>query len=120
MARIDKWLWSVRIFKTRTIASSNCNSGKIKINGNNAKPSKNIEVGDIISVQKGPIKYEYKVLKILEKRVAAKLVPIYMEDKTTKEEIEKGEILQQSAFYRRKGEGRPTKKERRIMDKYIS
>ena len=116
--RIDKWLWAVRIYKTRSIAAGACAGGKVKIDGNTVKASRMMRKGDIIQVRKRVIKYEYKVLKIAEKRMGAKLVPDFLEDITPEEELDKlASAHKQPLQTREKGQGRPTKKERRVMDK---
>ena len=116
--RIDKWLWVVRIYKTRSIATKACAGGKVKIEGNTVKASRMVRKGDIIQVRKRVIKYEYKVLKIAEKRMGAKLVPDFLEDITPKEELAKLKTAQKQPIQtREKGQGRPTKRERRMMDK---
>ena len=116
--RIDKWLWVVRIYKTRSIATKACAGGKVKIEGNTVKASRMVRKGDIIQVRKRVIKYEYKVLKIAEKRMGAKLVPDFLEDITPEEELDKLESAHKQPLQtREKGQGRPTKKERRGMDK---
>ncbi|MFA9391846.1 MAG: RNA-binding S4 domain-containing protein [Prolixibacteraceae bacterium] len=117
--RIDKWLWAVRLFKTRSVASEACRKGTIKINGVEVKPSRELKVGDIIHVRKNPVTYHYKVIALTEKRMGAKLVPDFMEDITPKENLE---ILEMQKFMkwseRDKGTGRPTKKDRREMDDF--
>ena len=116
--RIDKWLWAVRIFKTRSLASDACAGGKIKIDGTAVKASRNIVQNDIVQVRKGVVKYLYKVRKIAEKRMGAKLVPDFLEDMTPKEELTKLQSTHKQPIQaREKGQGRPTKKERRVMDK---
>ena len=116
--RIDKWLWAVRILKTRTLASEACAGGKVKIDGTVVKASRNIQQNDIVQVRKGVVKYLYKVRKIAEKRMGAKLVPDFLEDMTPKEELAKLQSAQKQPIQtREKGQGRPTKKERRVMDK---
>jgi len=116
--RIDKWLWAVRIYKTRSIATQACAGGTVKIDGNTVKASRMVRKGDIIQVRKRVIKYDYKVLKIAEKRMGAKLVQDFMEDLTPDEELEKLKTSKSLPHQtREKGQGRPTKKERRIMDK---
>ena len=116
--RIDKWLWAVRIYKTRSIATQACAGGKVKIDGNTVKASRMVRKGDIIQVRKRVIKYEYKVLKIAEKRMGAKLVADYLKDITPKEELIKLESTHKQPIHtRERGKGRPTKKERRVMDK---
>ena len=116
--RIDKWLWTVRIYKTRSIATEACAGGKVKIDGNKVKASRNIQPGDMIQIRKGVVKNKYKVLKIAEKRMGAKMVLNYLNDITPEEELAKlktARVIQIQT--REKGRGRPTKKERRIMDK---
>ena len=116
--RIDKWLWAVRIFKTRSLASEACSGGKIKIDGTAVKSSRNIVQNDIVQVRKGIIKYIYKVRKITEKRIGAKLVPDFLEDITPKEDLAKLQSAQKQPIQtREQGQGRPTKRERRMMDK---
>ena len=116
--RIDKWLWAVRIFKTRTLASEACSGGKIKIDGTAVKASRNIVQNDIIQVRKGVVKYLYKVRQTAEKRMGAKLVHDFLEDMTPEEELAKLQsAYKQPIQTREKGQGRPTKKERRVMDK---
>ena len=116
--RIDKWLWAVRIFKTRSMASEACAGRKIKIDGTAVKSSRNIKKNDIVQVRKGVVKYLYKVRQIAEKRMGAQLVPEFLEDITPKEELTKLESAQKQPIQtREKGQGRPTKRERRMMDK---
>jgi len=118
--RIDKWLWAVRLFKTRRQATQACKAGKVKIDGENVKPSREVKEGLIITVQAGVIKKTVKVVKLLYKRVGAKLVNHYMEDLTPEEEYIKLEkIKKQPSYMRPKGLGRPTKKERRDMDDWF-
>lgn len=118
--RVDKWLWAVRVFKTRSIATDACKMNRVSINGQLAKASRNIKVGDIVSVRKPPIEYSFKVLQVLGNRVGAKLVPEYMENVTPKEQYEILELQRISGFVdRAKGEGRPTKKDRRSMEQFI-
>ena len=115
--RIDKWLCAVRIFKTRAIATEACSGGKVKIDGTAVKASRKIQAGDVIQVRKGVIKFMYKVRKIAEKRMGAKLVPDFLEDITPEEELAKMESAQtQPTQNREKGQGRPTKRERRKID----
>ena len=115
--RIDKWLWAVRIFKTRALASKACVGGKIKIDGTAVKASRNIKKNDIVQVRKGIIKYVYKVRKIAEKRMGAKLVPDFLEDMTPEEELAKLKSAKKQPIQtREKGQGRPTKRERRKID----
>ena len=117
--RIDKWLWAVRIFKTRAMATEACAGGKVKINDTAVKASRKIITGDLIQVRKGVVKHLYCVLKIAEKRMGAKLVLNFLDDITPEEELAKLKSSQkQSIQTREKGQGRPTKRERRNMDKY--
>ena len=117
--RIDKWLWAVRIFKTRSLASDACRKGKVEIEGHAAKPSRSVSIGEIISVKKPPYKFIYKVNGLISKRVSAKLASSHVEDITPEEEILKVKTIQESAFFtRERGTGRPTKKERRIIDRF--
>ncbi|MET7030599.1 RNA-binding S4 domain-containing protein [Sediminicola luteus] len=117
--RIDKFLWSVRYFKTRNIATEACKKGHIKINGQAVKPSREVYVTDKIVVRKDQINYEFTVLDIPPSRVGAKLVDIYRVDTTPKEAFAQNELLKYSKdYYRKKGTGRPTKKDRRDIDDY--
>ena len=116
--RIDKFLWSVRLFKTRSLASDACRKGKIIINSIQVKPSRIIAKDDIIQVKKPPVILTFRVIEPIENRVSAKLVELFAEDITTEEEKAKQNIQQQSVTgYRDKGSGRPTKKERRLIEK---
>lgn len=118
--RIDKWLWAARIFKTRSIAADECKNGRVMIKGVKQKPSKMIKEGDIVDVKKGPIVYSFKVLKAIQNRVGAKLVPEVLENVTAKEQLELLEMNRISGFVgRARGTGRPTKKERRDLDEFI-
>ncbi len=115
--RIDKYLWAIRVFKTRSEATDACKGGKIRVNGNDIKPSKSIKPGDIITARKGPIAFTYKVLALVEKRQGAKLVPNYAENITPQEELDKLRHPVETFFLKRDpGAGRPTKKDRRQMD----
>lgn len=119
-ARIDKWLWAVRIYKTRSIAAEACKKGHISIDGRTVKPSHIVRVGETVQVKKSPITYSFRVLKAAENRVGAKLVPELMENITPKEQYEILEMSKISGFVNRmKGSGRPTKKERREIDSFI-
>ncbi|MCP4553412.1 MAG: RNA-binding S4 domain-containing protein [Bacteroidetes bacterium] len=116
--RIDKWLWTVRLFKTRNIAAEACKGGKVKIDGKVVKPSRDIKVGDLISIQQTPIIKEVKVLQIIKNRVSAKLAVESVEDITPKEEYDKLKMMNELNYERRdRGAGRPTKKERRTIGK---
>ena len=120
-ARIDKWMWAVRIFKTRTIAAEACKKGRIQINGAQAKAARMVKPGDIIQVRKPPITYSFKVLQAIEKRVGAKLVSEMMENVTTPDQYELLEMSRVSGFVNRaKGTGRPTKTERRSIDDFTT
>lgn len=116
-ARIDKWLWAARVYKTRTLASDACKNGRITINGALAKPSRTVKVGDQVGVKKSPITYMFRVLQAIEKRVGAKLLPEVFENITPPEQYELLEMNQISGFIdRARGTGRPTKKDRRALD----
>lgn len=115
--RIDKYLWVVRIFKSRTLATEACNGGKVKIEGTSVKPSRHIKPGEIFTVQSGYLKKSYKVIELHSRRLSAKLVSSYVKDITPQEELAKNEIAHRSYIHRYKGAGRPTKKERRLLDK---
>ena len=119
-ARIDKWLWAVRIYKTRSIAAEACKKGHIMVRDKAVKPSFLVRVGDVVQVKKSPITYSFKVLQCAENRVGAKLVPELMENVTPAEQYEALEMSRISGFVdRARGTGRPTKKERRSMDTFI-
>ncbi|NOY51154.1 MAG: RNA-binding S4 domain-containing protein [Chlorobi bacterium] len=116
--RIDKWLWSVRLFKTRTQASDACKGGKIKIDGSRTKASKEVKIDDVIEVQLHLIKKVVKVLQLPKSRVGAKFVPDLLEDMTPAEEYERNDMIRQLNQEKRdRGEGRPTKKDRRELYK---
>lgn len=119
-ARIDKWLWAARIFKTRSIAATACKNSRITANGVYVKPSHIIKQGDTVSVKKPPITYSFKVLKCIEQRVGAKLIPEIYENVTDAKQYELLEMSRISGFVdRARGTGRPTKKERRSLDAFI-
>lgn len=116
--RIDKFLWSVRLYKTRSIASDECRKGRILINNIQVKPSRSITKGEIIIVKKPPVNYTFRVIEPIENRVSAKLVSSFLEDITPEEEKLKLDYRNSGGtFYRDKGTGRPTKKERRLIDR---
>ncbi len=120
-ARIDKWLWASRIFKTRSVAADACKNGRVTINGVNVKPSRNIKIGDTVSVKKPPITYSFRVLQCIEQRVGAKLVPQIYENITDPKQYELLEMSRVSGFVdRAKGAGRPTKKDRRSMEEFTT
>ena len=119
-ARLDKWLWAARIFKTRSIAADACKNGRITIAGVKQKASKMIKEGDIIEVRKPPITYAFRVLKAIQNRVGAKLVPEVLENVTSPDQLELLEMNRIIGFVgRARGTGRPTKKERRELDDFI-
>ncbi|MBQ1588698.1 MAG: RNA-binding S4 domain-containing protein [Prevotella sp.] len=118
-ARIDKWLWAARIFKTRSIAVEAIKNGRVSIGGMNVKPSRPIKVGETIDVRKPPVTYSFKVLKTIEQRVGAKLIPEIYENVTDPKQYELLEMSRISGFVdRARGTGRPTKKERRALDSF--
>ena len=119
--RIDKWLWAVRVFKTRTIATEAIKKGRVTMGDNPTpvKPSRTIKVGDIVNVRKPPVTYSFRVLALTENRLGAKLVPEYMEDVTPQSQYDLLEVVKISGFVqRRKGLGRPTKREGRELSKF--
>src|SRR6056297_1749150 len=118
--RIDKYLWCTRYFKTRSIASNVVKKGHVKVNGSAVKPSRDVYPMDKIVVRKNQIDYQLTVLDVPESRVGAKLVDIYRKDTTPKEAFEHNELLQYAKkHYRKKGLGRPTKKDRRDLDDFL-
>ncbi len=119
-ARLDKWLWAARIFKTRTIAANACKNNRVSKNGTSLKPSSAVKAGDIISVKKPPITYSFKILACIEQRVGAKLVPEVYENVTDAKQYELLEMSRISGFIdRAAGTGRPTKKERRALEEFV-
>lgn len=119
-ARIDKWLWAARIFKTRTLAADACKNNRVSINGVSVKPSHVIKLGETIDVKKPPITYSFKVLKTIEQRVGAKFIPQIYENVTDAKQYELLEMSRISGFVdRARGTGRPTKKDRRSMDAFV-
>ena len=115
--RIDKYLWAIRVFKTRTDATDACKGGKVRLNGADVKPSKALRIGDTITVRKGAVLFTFKVLAFLDKRVGAKLVPDYAQDLTPQSELDKLKAPVETFFLKRdRGSGRPTKKDRREME----
>ncbi len=117
--RIDKFLWAVRIYKTRSMAAEACRKGRIVIEGIQVKPSRLVKTGDIILVRKMPVIYTIKILKLLENRVSAQRVPEFIDDVTSIEELHKLKVNETVFYAREKGTGRPTKKERRMLNKVI-
>lgn len=118
--RIDKWLWAVRLFKTRTLASEACKKGKVIVQNVQVKPSRNVKVGDVISIRRNPILFSFKVLALSENRMNAKLVVGFMENVTTADQLELIELSKLAGQTGRdRGTGRPTKKDRRELDDFI-
>lgn len=118
-ARLDKWLWAARIFKTRTLASEACKKGRVSSNGTTLKASKIVKVGDVIDVKKPPITYSFRIKQAIEKRVGAKLIPDVLENVTRPDQYELLEMNKISGFVNRaRGTGRPTKKDRRSLDEF--
>lgn len=117
--RIDKWLWAVRIFKTRTVASEACKKGRVMIGNVAVKPSRNIRVGEVIEVRKPPVIFSFKVLELADKRMGAAKVPQFMENVTPPDQYELLELNKIGGFVdRQRGTGRPTKKERRDLEQF--
>ena len=114
--RIDKYLWAVRVYKTRTQATDACKKGRVSVDDMPAKPSRMVTSGDVIEVKKMPVLYSYRVLDTIEKRVGAKIVENYVENITPQEELHKLEMQDDFFVKRDRGAGRPTKKERRLLD----
>lgn len=120
VARIDKWLWAARIYKTRSIAADACKNGRVTIKNVNVKPSHTVKAGEVVSVKKPPITYSFKILKTIEQRVGAKLIPEVYENVTDAKQYELLEMSRISGFVdRARGTGRPTKKERRALDAFV-
>ena len=116
--RVDKWLWAVRIFKTRTMAGDACRAGKVKIQGQSVKPSRMLKIGEELSVSIGPLNKTIQVIELIHNRVSAKLVPQSMLDLTPEEEYERIKFMyEMKSGMRERGTGRPTKKDRRDLDK---
>lgn len=119
--RVDKYLFAMRIYKTRSIATEECKKGRITMNGQEIKPSRTFQVGDKFSVRKGPITYSYEILQLSENRLGAKLVPEYLRDITSPEQLEMLELAKIAGHSGRdRGTGRPTKKDRREIEQFIS
>jgi len=118
--RIDKWLWAVRLFKTRTLAADACKKGKVIIQNVQVKPSRNVKVGDVVSIKRNPFLFSFKVLALSENRMNAKLVADFMLNVTAKDQLELIELAKLAGNTGRdRGTGRPTKKERRDLDDFI-
>ena len=119
-ARVDKWLWAARIFKTRSIAADAIKNGRVTIGGMNVKPSRMVKVGEVINVRKPPVTYSFKILKTIEQRVGAKLLPEIYENVTAPDQYELLEMNRISGFIdRQRGTGRPMKKDRRALDDFV-
>lgn len=119
-ARLDKWLWAARIFKTRSIAADACKNGRVMIDGVKMKPARMVKEGDVIQVRKPPVTYSFKILKAIQNRVGAKFVPEVLENVTSTDQYELLEMNRISGFVgRARGTGRPTKKDRRDLDDFI-
>lgn len=119
--RIDKWLWAVRIFKTRTVATEACKKGRVTVGGVAVKPSRPLKVGETVSVRKPPVTYSFRVLALTQNRLGAKLVPDYMENVTPESELHLLDVVKVSGFInRRKGLGRPTKREGRQLQQFTA
>ncbi len=119
-ARIDKWLWAARIFKTRSIAADACKNGRVTKGGINMKPSHMVKVGEVVNVKKPPVVYSFRILKAIEQRVGAKLIPEVYENVTDPKQYELLEMSRISGFVdRARGTGRPTKKDRRAIDAFV-
>lgn len=119
-ARLDKWLWAARIFKTRSIAADACKNGRVMIDGVKMKPARMVKEGDVIQVRKPPVTYSFKIIKAIQNRVGAKLVPEVLENVTSADQYELLEMNRISGFVgRARGTGRPTKKDRRDLDDFI-
>jgi ribosome-associated heat shock protein Hsp15 len=118
--RIDKFLWSVRIYKTRTIAAEECEKHRVLINGAEVKPSRHVRAGDKLTVKKLPVMYTYEIIQLIDKRQSASLVKNYIVDTTPQHELDKAEMARMTASLQRdRGAGRPTKKERRDIEKMV-
>lgn len=117
--RIDKWLWAVRLFKTRSIAIEACKKGRVMIKGMPLKPSRMLRIGEVVEIRRSPVTYSFEVLDLTERRMGAKLVPQYMRDVTPASQLEILELSRISGFVdRARGTGRPTKKDRRDLDQF--
>lgn len=118
---MDKWLWAVRVFKTRSIATDAVKKGRVEVNDVIVKPSRMLKVGDIVKVRKSPVTYSFRVIQLVQNRLGAKLVPEYMENITPQSELDILDMVRIAGFVdRRKGLGRPTKKEGRELEQFTS
>jgi ribosome-associated heat shock protein Hsp15 len=119
--RVDKYLFAMRIYKTRSIATDACKCGRVKMNGVELKPSRTFHIGDVFTIRKGPITYTYRILQLSENRLGAKIIPNYLEDITPPEQLELLELTRFAAQSGRdRGTGRPTKKDRREIELFLS
>jgi len=119
--RVDKWLWAVRVFKTRSVATDAVKKGRVTVNDVLVKPSRTVKPGDVVKVRKPPVTYSFRVIQCVQNRLGAKLVPEYMENITPKSEMDLLEVVKISGFVdRRKGLGRPTKREGRDLERFTS
>lgn len=115
--RIDKYLWAIRVYKTRSEATDACKGGKVKLNGGDVKPARSVKAGDVVAARKGAVTYTYRVIRTIDKRQGAKLVPVYAENITPPEELARLRAPVETFFLKRdRGAGRPTKKDRRQME----
>ena len=120
-ARVDKWLWAARIFKTRSMAAAACKKGHVTLKGAQLKPSRTVKPGDVVEVRKPPVTYSFKIKQAIEKRVGAKLIPEILENVTPPERYELLEMNRLSGFIdRARGTGRPTKKDRRSLEEFTA
>ncbi len=118
--RIDKWLWAVRVYKTRTDAAEACRNGRVGVNGASAKPSKEVKAGDTVTVRKNPVTYTLRVLELVQNRQPARNVPLYAENITPEEELNRLKMSTYTNFgVRDRGAGRPTKRDRREVDELL-
>ena len=119
--RVDKYLFAMRLYKTRTIAADACKKGRITMGGAQLKPSRTFHIGDIFSVRKGPITYTYRIKQLSENRLGAKIVPDYLQDITAPDQLELLELARLAGQTGRdRGTGRPTKKDRREIETFLS
>ncbi len=119
--RIDKFLWAVRLFKTRSSAAESCKKGRVSIDGTTAKSSRTVKAGDTVSIKTPPVTRSFEIIAVAEKRMGAKLTPGFIKDITPPDQLEILEITRLAHSQgRNKGLGRPTKKERRDIDKMIN
>ena len=119
--RIDKWMWATRLFKSRTGAVEACKKGRVMIHNMTVKPSRTIKIGDVVQIRKSPVTYSFKVLALTEKRMGAKLVPEFLENVTTPDQYQILELDRINGFVNRaKGTGRPTKKDRRELESFVT